>query len=61
MPAIVIMVPGLYFYKGIYNLGIMSLSESASWLASAILIIIALPLGLIFARILSDKSFRYCT
>lgn len=57
MPAIVIMVPGLYFYKGIYNLGIMSLSESAS----AILIIMALPLGLIFARILSDKSFRYCT
>lgn len=55
------MVPGLYFYKGIYNLGIMSLSESASWLASAILIIMALPLGLIFARILSDKSFRYCT
>ena len=61
VPAIVIMVPGLYFYKGIYNLGIMALGESASWLASAILIIMALPLGLIFARILSDKSFRYCT
>ena len=61
VPSIVIMVPGLYFYKGFYNLGMMSLAVSASWFASAILIIAALPLGLIFARILTDKTFRYCT
>jgi len=61
VPSIVIMVPGLYLYKGFYNLGIMSLAVSASWFASAILIIAALPLGLIFARILTDKTFRYCT
>ena len=28
---------------------------------SALLIIAALPLGLIFARIVTDKTFRYCT
>ena len=61
VPAIVIMVPGLYLYKGFYTLGAMSLSTSASWFASALLIIMALPLGLIFARILTDKEFRYCT
>ena len=61
VPSIVIMVPGLYLYRGFYNLGIMSLSVAASWFASAILIIAALPLGLIFARILTDKAFRYCT
>ena len=61
VPSIVIMVPGLYLYKGFYNLGMMSLAMSASWFASAILIIAALPLGLIFARILTDKTFRYCT
>ena len=61
VPSIVIMVPGLYLYKGFYNLGMMSLAVSASWFASAILIIAALPLGLIFARILTDKTFRYCT
>ena len=61
VPSIVIMVPGLYLYKGFYNLGIMSLSTAASWLASALLIILALPLGLIFARILTDRTFRYCT
>ena len=61
VPSIVIMVPGLYLYRGFYNLGIMSLSTAASWFAAAILIIAALPLGLIFARILTDRSFRYCT
>ena len=61
VPSIVIMVPGLYLYRAVYNLGTMSLSVSASWFASAMLIIVALPLGLIFARILTDRSFRYCT
>ena len=61
VPSIVIMVPGLYLYRGFYNLGIMSLSVSASWFAAALLIIASLPLGLIFARILTDKTFRYCT
>ena len=50
-----------YLYKGFYNLGIMNLTSAASWLASALLIILALPLGLIFARIMTDKTFRYCT
>ena len=61
VPSIVIMVPGLYLYRGFYNLGMMSLSVSASWFASTMLIVMALPLGLIFARILTDRSFRYCT
>lgn len=61
VPSIVIMVPGLYLYRGFYNLGMMSLSVSASWFASAMLIVMALPLGLIFARILTDRSFRYST
>lgn len=61
VPSIVIMVPGMYLYRGFYNLGIMSLGPAGSWFASAILIIAALPLGLIFARILTDKTFRYCT
>ena len=61
VPSIVIMVPGLYLYRAIYNFGIMSLTEAVSWFAAAIMIIIALPLGLIFARILTDRTFRYCT
>lgn len=33
----------------------MSLTEAVSWFSLAIMIIMALPLGLIFARILTDK------
>lgn len=61
VPSIVIMVPGLYLYRAIYNFGIMSLTDAVSWFTSAVMIITALPLGLIFARILTDKTFRYCT
>lgn len=61
VPSIVIMVPGLYLYRAIYNFGIMSLSDAISWFTSAIMIIMMLPLGLIFARILTDRTFRYCT
>lgn len=61
VPSIVIMVPGLYLYRAVYNLGIMSLTVAASYFASAIMILLAIPLGLITARIITDKSFRYCT
>ena len=61
VPSIVIMVPGLYLYRGVYNLGIMSINTAAEWFAQAALIILALPLGLIFARILTDPTFRHCT
>lgn len=61
VPSIVIMVPGLYLYRAVYNMGEMSLTLSAPWLVSALLIIMALPLGLIAARIITDKSFRHCT
>lgn len=61
VPSIVIMVPGLYLYRAIYNLGNMTLDVSATYLASTVLIVMALPLGLIFARILTDPAFRHCT
>ena len=60
VPSIVIMVPGLYFYRAFYTLGVMDLGTSALWGASALLIVLALPLGLIFARIVSDPAFRHC-
>lgn len=61
VPSIVIMVPGLYLYRAVYNIGEMSLTLSAPWLVSALLIIMMLPLGLICARIITDRSFRHCT
>ncbi len=58
VPSIVIMVPGMYMYKGIYFMGINDIAEGALWITKAALIVLALPLGLIFARILTDTNFR---
>ena len=61
VPSIVIMVPGMYMYKAIYFIGQSSIEQGAMWLTNATLIVFALPLGLVFARLLTDKDFRYCT
>lgn len=58
VPSIVIMVPGMFMYKGIYYIGLNDISTGGLWLTKAFLIVLALPLGLIFARILTDNNFR---
>lgn len=58
VPSIVIMVPGMFMYKGVYYIVINDITTGAMWLTKAVLIVTALPLGLIFARILTDKNFR---
>ena len=37
----------------------ISIMDASHWFTEAVLIMAALPLGLIFARILTDKEFRY--
>lgn len=51
--------PAVAAFIGAFLSGMFA--SAASWLVSALLIILALPLGLIFARIITDKTFRYCT
>lgn len=58
VPSIVIMVPGLFMYKGIYFLALENVSEGALWLFKAAFTVCSLSLGLIAARILTDKNFR---
>ncbi|NVY95958.1 threonine/serine exporter family protein [Lactobacillus sp. DCY120] len=60
VPAIVIMIPGLYIYRGMYNLGVNNIGTGALWLSRASLIIMFLPLGLFVARVLLDKRWRHC-
>lgn len=59
VPSIVIMVPGLYMYRSMYNMGLTSVSVGAFWLVQAALIVIALPMGLTTARILTDPKWRH--
>lgn len=58
VPSIVIMVPGMFMYKGIYYMALNDIQTGSLWLTKALLIVVALPLGLIFARILTDTNFR---
>lgn len=58
VPSIVIMVPGMFMYKGIYYIVLNDISTGYMWLTKAFLIVLALPLGLIAARILTDNNFR---
>ncbi|KAG4090666.1 DUF1212-domain-containing protein [Neocallimastix lanati (nom. inval.)] len=59
VPSIVIMVPGMYMYKAVYFIGLNDTSTGMLWIGKTILVVIALPLGLIFARILTDSYFRH--
>ncbi|MCI5911227.1 MAG: threonine/serine exporter family protein [Oscillospiraceae bacterium] len=58
VPSIVIMVPGMFMYKGIYFIGQNNIADGGMWLVKAFLIVLSLPLGLIAARILTDNNFR---
>ncbi|WP_290625687.1 threonine/serine exporter family protein [Lactobacillus sp.] len=59
VPSIVIMVPGLYMYRAMFNFGLVSLNAGALWTVKALMIVLCLPLGLITARILTDKKWRH--
>lgn len=59
VPSIVIMVPGLYIYRAVYNIGLNNIGVGSLWLTRAILIIMFLPLGLFVARILLDKDWLH--
>jgi uncharacterized membrane protein YjjB (DUF3815 family) len=59
VPAIVIMVPGLYMYRAMYYLGIGQIATGGQWFIAAMMIVLFLPLGLIVARILMDSDWRH--
>ncbi|WP_081701193.1 threonine/serine ThrE exporter family protein [Schleiferilactobacillus shenzhenensis] len=58
VPSIVIMVPGLYIYRGVYAIGTNAIATGALWLTRAVLIIMFLPMGLFLARLILDKKWR---
>lgn len=58
VPSVVIMVPGMFMYKGIYFFALENFTEGAYWITKAAMVVCSLSFGLIFARILTDKNFR---
>ena len=53
------MVPGLYMYRAMYNIGLTSISVGTLWMTKALMIVVFLPMGLIAARILTDSKWRH--
>ena len=58
VPSIVIMVPGMLMYKSVYYISTGAFSTGVDWFGKALIIVVSLPLGLVFARILTDRNFR---
>lgn len=59
VPAIVIMVPGLYMYQAMFHLAEFNTQMALDWAFRAFMVIICLPIGLAMARVITDKSWRY--
>ena len=59
VPSIVIMVPGLYMYRAMFYLGQFNTLNALDWAFRAFMVIICLPIGLVTARVLTDRSWRY--
>lgn len=58
VPSIVIMVPGMYMYQAMFNLGQFNTLLALDWAFRAFMVIICLPIGLAMARVLTDRSWR---
>mgnify|MGYP006972779593 CR=1 FL=1 len=48
-------------YGGFYYIGLNNFEAGALWLTKAILIVMARPVGLVAARLGTDKKARHCT
>ncbi|WEV73268.1 threonine/serine exporter family protein [Bifidobacterium sp. ESL0790] len=59
VPAIVIMVPGLYMYRAMFYLGQFDTLNALDWAFKAFMVILCLPIGLAMARVITDKAWRY--
>jgi len=59
IPSIVIMVPGMLMYKAMYYLALYYISSAMIEFTKVMLIVVALPLGLVFARFCTDANFRH--
>ena len=46
-------------YRAVYELGNLQTVNAMDWIFKAMLVIVCLPIGLAFARILTDKTWRY--
>ncbi|PIT15917.1 hypothetical protein BGI33_05170 [Snodgrassella alvi] len=59
VPVVRIMVPGIYMFRSMYFVQQNDIINAINWVAQAMLIVLALPLGLVLARVCSDKGWAF--
>lgn len=59
VPAVCIMVPGIYMFRAMYFLQQNNIINAIHWGAQALLIVLALPMGLVLARVCTDKEWAF--
>ncbi len=59
VPAVCIMVPGVYMFRAVYYLEQNNILNAINWSIQALLIVVALPMGLALARMFTDKEWAY--
>lgn len=59
VPAVCIMVPGIYMFRAMYFLQQNDIINAINWGAQAMLIVLSLPLGLVLARVCTDKEWAF--
>ncbi|WP_420329444.1 threonine/serine ThrE exporter family protein [Snodgrassella communis] len=59
IPAVCIMVPGIYMFRAMYFVQQNDIISAINWGTQAMLIVLALPLGLVLARVCTDKEWAF--
>jgi uncharacterized membrane protein YjjP (DUF1212 family) len=59
VPAVCIMVPGIYMFRAMYFVQQNDMVNAINWDTQALLIVFALPLGLVLARVCTDKEWAF--
>lgn len=58
VPPSILLIPGLFLYRAVYFFATIQVAEGVVWFVQGLMIILFIPLGIVFGRILTDRSWR---
>ncbi len=58
VPPAILLIPGLFLYRAVYFMATTQITEGVEWFVQALMIILFIPLGIVFGRVLTDRAWR---
>ncbi len=58
VPPSILLIPGLFLYRAVYFMATTQIAEGIEWFVQACIIILFIPLGIVFGRVLTDGAWR---